>query len=291
MRVPPLPGPTGSYGLATDLYQLTMAAAYFENGMGSEPATFELFVRRLPPNRGYLVAAGLEQVVDYLTDLCFDADAIRYLRAQPVFGAVGSAFWEYLAGLRFEGDLNAVPEGTVVFPHEPLLQIRAPLLQAQLVETFLLATLNHQTLIATKAARVMEAAQGRGVVEFGARRAHGYGAALFGTRAAYLAGCSGTSNVLAGQWFDIPIYGTAAHSFTMAFARETDAFRAFQKVFPEHSLLLIDTYDTLEGARRAAALEAPIRGVRLDSGDLLALSREVRAILDAAGRTDAVAGT
>jgi nicotinate phosphoribosyltransferase len=179
--------------------------------------------------------------------------------------------------------VDAIPEGTVVFPNEPLLQVRGPLIEAQMVETFLLAVLNHQTLIATKAARVVGAAAGKGVIDFGARRAHGFDAAIYGARAAVIGGCIGTSNVLAGQRFGIPVYGTAAHSFTMAFAHETDAFRAFQRVFPDHATLLIDTYDTLEGARRAASLGVPIRGVRLDSGDLLALSRQVRDILDQAG--------
>jgi len=278
----------GRYGLATDLYQLTMAAAYFDNGMGSEIATFELFSRRLPENRGYLVVAGLQQVVEYLTALRFDGASIEYLRELPVFGGVSPGFWEYLRDFRFTGDLNAMPEGTVAFPNEPLLQVRGPLIEAQMVETFLLAVVNHQTLIATKAARVVDAAEGKGVVDFGARRAHGFDAALFGTRAALIGGCVGTSNVLAGQMFDTEVYGTAAHSFTMAFPKEEEAFRAFQRVFPSHAILLIDTYDTLEGARRAARMEPPVRGVRLDSGDLGALAVEVRNILDEAGRPEVV---
>lgn len=278
----------GRYGLATDLYQLTMAAAYFENGIGREVASFELFIRRLPARRGYLIAAGLEQAVEYLRGLRFSGESIDYLRALPHFGAVSDGFWEYLREFRFTGDVDAVPEGTVVFPNEPLLQVRGPLIEAQMVETFLLATLNHQTLIASKAARVVEAAGGKGVVDFGVRRAHGFDAGLLGARAAVIGGCIGTSNVLAGQAFGIHVYGTAAHSFTMAFERETDAFAAFQRVFPRHSILLIDTYDTLEGARRAARIEPPVRGVRLDSGDLLSLSRDVRRILDEAGRADAI---
>jgi nicotinate phosphoribosyltransferase len=276
------------YGLATDLYQLTMAAAYWENGMGSETATFELFVRRLPPHRGYLLAAGLEQAVEYLQGLRFDSAGIAYLRSLPHFAAVSESFWEYLREFRFTGNLNALPEGTVVFPDEPLLQVRAPLIEAQMVETFLLSTLNHQTLIATKAARVVDAAAGKGVIEFGARRAHGFDAAVFGARAAVIGGCVGTSNVLAGEVFGLDVYGTAAHSFTMAFAEESDAFRAFQRVFPGHSILLIDTYDTLQGARRAVELGVPIRGVRLDSGDILTLSRETRRILDEGGLTEAI---
>jgi nicotinate phosphoribosyltransferase len=273
----------GRYGLATDLYQLTMAAAYFENDMGREVATFELFVRRLPENRGYLLVAGLEQALEYLASLRFDAAGIDYLRSRPHFAAVSDRFWEYLRDFRFTGDVQAMPEGTVAFPNEPLLLVRGPLIEAQMVETFLLATINHQTLIATKAARVVEAAAGRGVIEFGARRAQGFDAAIFGARAAVIAGCIGTSNVLAGQAFGLDVYGTAAHSFTMAYPREIDAFRAFQRVFPQHSILLIDTYDTLEGARRAAQFGPAVRGVRLDSGDLLSLSREVRRILDEAG--------
>lgn len=280
-------GDPGRYGLATDLYQLTMAAAYFENGMGHETATFELFIRKLPPHRGYLLLAGLEQAVEYLRGLRFDDASLAYLRALPVFGAVSEAFWDYLREFRFTGDLAAIPEGTIVFPDEPLLQVRAPLIQAQMVETFLLSVLNHQTLIATKASRVVDAADGRAVMEFGARRAHGFDAALFGARAAVIAGCVGTSNVLAGQVFGLPIFGTAAHSFTMAFADETESFAAFQRVFPKHTTLLIDTYDTLRGARRAAGLERKIQGVRLDSGDLASLSREVRQILDAHGQPQA----
>ena len=279
---------SGSYGLATDLYQLTMAAAYFENGMGQETATFELFARKLPPNRGYLLVAGLEQAVEYLRELRFDAESLDYLRGLPVFGAVSDRFFEYLAGFRFTGDLNALPEGTIAFPDEPLVQIRAPLIEAQMVETFLLTVLNHQTLIASKASRVVDAAAGKGVMEFGARRAHGFDAALFGARAAVIAGCVGTSNVLAGQRFGLDVYGTAAHSFTMAFPAETQAFAAFQRTFPKHAVLLIDTYDTLRGARRATRLGHGIKGVRLDSGDLSALSRQVRQILDDAGLKEAV---
>jgi len=273
----------GRYGLATDLYELTMGAAYFEAGMAQAVGTFELFVRHLPPNRGFLLLAGLEQAIEYLVAVRFDGRSIDYLRALPVFSHVSAGFWDYLAAFRFSGDVHAIPEGTVVFAGEPLVRVRAPVIEGQLVETFLLATVNHQTLIATKAARVVEAAAGKGVIEFGARRAHGFHAALFGARAALIGGCIGTSNTLAGQMFDVPVYGTAAHSFTMAFAHETDAFRAFVRTFPEHAILLIDTYDTLEGARRAAALGPAVRGVRLDGGDLLALSRAVREILDAAG--------
>jgi nicotinate phosphoribosyltransferase len=273
----------GNLGLATDLYQLTMAAAYFAEGRGEEESVFELFVRRLPARRGYLVAAGLEQAVEYLTALSFGAAALGYLRRLPVFAHVPDDFFAYLERFRFRCDVAAVPEGTVVFPDEPLIQVRGPLLAAQLVETFLLATINHQTLIASKAARVVTAAQGRAVIDFGARRAHGFDAAIYGARAAVIGGCTGTSNVLAGKQFGIDVYGTAAHSYTMSFAREIDAFRSFHRLFPEQCILLIDTYDTLEGARRAAQIGPDLRGVRLDSGDMVALSRGVRQVLDAAG--------
>lgn len=278
----------GRYGLATDLYELTMAAAYFESGMHSTVATFEMFVRHMPPGRGYLLVAGLEQVVEYLRGLHFDAASIDHLRGLPIFAHVGAPFWDYLRSFRFTGELWAIPEGTVAFANEPLIRVRAPIIEAQLIETFVLATINHQTSIASKAARVVDAAKGRGVIEFGARRAHGFDAAIYGARAAVIAGCIGTSNVLAGQAFGLDVYGTAAHSFTMAFPHEIDAFRAFQRTFPKHAIMLVDTYDTLEGARRAAQLEGEIRGVRLDSGDLLSLSREVRRILDAAGRQRAI---
>ncbi|MBI3911190.1 MAG: nicotinate phosphoribosyltransferase [Armatimonadetes bacterium] len=273
----------GELGLATDLYELTMAAAYFEHGMVDEVAVFEMFVRHLPEDRGYLLVAGLEQAVEYLTRLSFDASSLAYLRRLPIFAAVSDDFFAYLERFRFTGDVNAFPEGTLAFANEPLVQVRAPIIEAQLVETFLLATINHQTLIATKAARVVEAARGTGVIEFGARRAHSFQAACYGARAAVIGGCIGTSNVLAGQRFGLKVYGTAAHSFTMGFPHEMDAFRAFHDTFPQHTILLIDTYDTLEGARRATQVAPDIAGVRLDSGDLLELSRQVRRILDEAG--------
>lgn len=281
-------GETGAYGLATDLYELTMAAAYFEAEMERAHATFNLFIRHLPRDRGYLLAAGLEQAVEYLAGLSFSGESLDYLRGLPHFSAVSDRFWEYLRAFRFTGDVEAMPEGTVAFANEPLIQVHGPIIETQMVETFLLATLNHQTLIATKAARVVDAAGGKGIIEFGARRAHGFDAALYGARAAVIGGCVGTSNVLAGRKWGIPVYGTAAHSFTMAFEHERDAFRAFHRTFPWHSILLIDTYDTLEGARRAAELGPSVRGVRLDSGDLLTLSRQVRRILDEAGLPDAI---
>lgn len=269
-------------GLATDLYQLTMAAAYHANGR-DERASFELFARRLPKDRSYLIVAGLEQALDYLRRLSFSSGEIEYLRRLPVFANVSPAFFDYLRDFRFTGDVWAMPEGTIAFAGEPLLRVTAPLIEAQIVETYLLAAINFPTLIATKAARIVEAAQGRGVIEFGARRAHGFGAAIYAARAAFIGGCVGTSNVEAGRMFDIPVYGTAAHSFTMAFEREIDAFRAYFKVFPDSATLLLDTYDTIEAARSATEFGPKLRGVRLDSGDMVELSKQVRAILNEAG--------
>ncbi len=272
-------------GLATDLYQLTMMAAYRARGQQGD-ATFELFVRRLPPGRGFLVAAGLEQALAYLAQLRFDAASIDYLRGLPVFAHVDPSFFDYLAGFRFHGEVDAVPEGTIVFPNEPLLRVRAPLEEAQLVETYLLATINFQTLIASKSARVRLAAGDKRLVDFGARRAHGFGAALMASRASWIGGLDGTSNVLAAQRLGIPVLGTAAHAFIMSYAREAEAFRAYHALYPDHCVLLVDTYDTLQGCRRAAAVGPDLRGVRLDSGDLGELAKGCRQILDEAGRTN-----
>jgi nicotinate phosphoribosyltransferase len=227
--------------------------------------------------------AGLEQALDYLRRLSFSADEIEYLRGLSAFDHVSPEFFDYLRSLRFTGDVWAMPEGTVAFAGEPLLRVTAPLIEAQIVETYLLSTINFQTLIATKAARIVEAAQGRGIVEFGTRRAHGFSAGVYAARAAFIGGCVGTSNVETGRTFGLPVYGTAAHSFTMAFDREIDAFRAFFKVFPESATLLLDTYDTIGAARMATEFGPELRGVRLDSGDLVDLSKRVRAILDEAG--------
>lgn len=272
----------GFSGLATDLYQLTMAAAYHANGR-DERASFELFARKLPEGRSYLLVAGLEQALDYLQRLSFSADETEYLRGLPAFDYVSPEFFDYLREFRFTGDVWAMPEGTVAFAGEPLLRVSGPLIEAQIVETYLLSTINFQTLIATKAARIVDAAQGRGIVEFGTRRAHGFGAGVYAARAAYIGGCVGTSNVETGRMFGLPVYGTAAHSFTMAFDRESDAFRAYFKVFPESATLLLDTYDTINAARLATEFGPKLRGVRLDSGDLVELSKQVRAILDEAG--------
>jgi nicotinate phosphoribosyltransferase len=268
--------------LMTDLYQITMAAGYYLHGR-LEDATFELFVRSLPADRSYLVAAGLEQVVEYLLHLSFDEESVQFLRRLPVLAHLPDDFFQYLSRLRFEGDVWGVPEGTVVFANEPILQVRAPLPQAQLVETFLLSLVHLQTLVATKASRVVQAAGGKGVIDFGTRRAHGPEAGALAARACFIGGCIGTSNVFAGKEFGIPVYGTAAHSWTLAFDSEREAFEKYHAAFPDSTTLLIDTYDTIRGLRNALPLGEGLKAVRIDSGDLLALSREVRRILDEAG--------
>ncbi|MGA2628177.1 MAG: nicotinate phosphoribosyltransferase [Candidatus Bathyarchaeia archaeon] len=266
--------------LATDLYELTMAAAYFENKESAE-ATFELFVRNLPKNRSYLIAAGLEQAVEYLQNLRFEKEHVDFLRKHPAFKGISDDFFTYLLKLRFSGDAWALPEGTVCFANEPIMRVTAPIIEAQIVETFLLSTINFQTLIATKASRVVQSAKGHEIVEFGGRRAHGPEAALFAARASFIGGCVGTSNVLAGYRFGIPIYGTMAHSFVMNYETEEEAFQRFCKVFPSNPALLLDTYDTLEAAKKAVSLKPSL--VRLDSGDRYELSVKVRKILDDAG--------
>jgi nicotinate phosphoribosyltransferase len=273
--------------LNTDLYELTMAAGYFAAQKTGDVATFELSVRRLPQARNFLVAAGLEQAIEYLLNLRFEPDEIDYLRSLAQFKNAPAGFFEYLAKLRFTGDLFALPEGTPVFANEPIAIIRAPIIEAQLVETYLLSTFVFQTMIASKAARCVLAGEGRPIVEFGSRRAHSPGAGVLAGRAAFIGGCGGTSNTEAGMRFGIPVFGTAAHSWTMAFRDEEQSFRALQDLLGESSVFLIDTYDTLEGARLAARLGKPIWGVRLDSGDLIALSKQVRRILDDAGLQEA----
>lgn len=272
--------------LLTDLYELTMAAAYFESGFTNAEATFELFVRALPRNRNYLVLAGVEQALTWLEELRFQPDEIDYLRAQPVFARISPAFFDALRNLRFTGDVWAIPEGTPVFDGEPLLRITAPMLEAQVVETALLANIGFQTSIASKASRIVAAAQGRRVVEFGSRRAHGPEAGVLAARAAFIGGCCGTSNVEAGFEFGVPIYGTLAHSFVMAHEREEDSFHTMERLFPGNSVLLIDTYDTLRAVDKIIAAGLRPAGVRLDSGDFATLAKQVRAKLDAAGRRD-----
>jgi nicotinate phosphoribosyltransferase len=268
--------------LLTDLYELTMAAAYWSAGIHGT-ATFELYFRRLPLQRSFVVAAGLEQAIHYICNLRFTRSQIEWLRNHEAFKDVNPGFFEYLSAFHFSGEVWAVPEGTVVFPLEPMLQVRAPLIEAQILETYLLTMLNMQSNIATKAARVVHAAKDRVVIDFGARRAHGPQAALLAARAAYISGCAGTSNVLAGYLAGIPIFGTAAHSFTMSFPTELDAFRAYHNTFPHTTTLLIDTFDTLAAARKVKEIGPSVQAVRIDSGDLVDLSRQVRKILDEDG--------
>jgi len=274
-------------GLLTDLYELTMAAGYFEAGKAKQQATFELSIRRLPPRRNFILAAGLAQCAEYLLNLRFDREAIDYLRGLPQFGRVSPVFFDYLRDFRFTGDLFAVPEGTPLFAGEPMLSVRAPLIEAQIPETWLLSAITFQSLVATKGARLVEAGGGRDIVEFGTRRAHTPEAGVLAARAAYIGGCVGTSNTLAGLRYGIPVFGTAAHSWVLSFPSEKESFRRLQQLLGPHTVQLIDTYDTIEGARRAAELGPPLWGVRLDSGDVVSLARQVRTILDQAGLKDA----
>ncbi len=277
----------GDVALVTDFYELTMAQAYVATGAFGE-ATFDLFVRRLPPTRRFLIAAGLADALAGLEAFRFSAEAVGYLAGLRRFT---DEHLDYLADFRFTGDVWAIPEGQAVFPTEPLLRVTAPLPEAQLVETFLLNTIGFQTMIASKAARVGLACEGRDFVDFSARRDHGADAALKAARASYIGGAAATSMTLAGLRYGIPVSGTMAHSFVMSYEEEADAFRDFARLFPEDAVLLIDTYDTEDGARTAAAVAnelAPegvtIRAVRLDSGDLAGLARSVRRILDQAGQ-------
>ena len=273
--------------LVTDLYELTMAAAYHRHGMLG-PATFELFVRSLPRQRNFLVAAGLEQCLAFLEGWGFERAEIDYLRSLGLFD---EPFLDFLGDLRFTGEVWAVPEGEVVFAEEPIVRVTAPMIEAQIVETFLLTTITFETMVASKAARVdLACGSERTFVDFSGRRDHGAEAAVVAARAAFIGGAAATSNVLAGMRFGLPLSGTMAHSYVMAFADEREAFRCFARQFPGQAVLLIDTYDTEEGARRAAEvaneLQADgitIRAVRLDSGDLAVLAPRVRAILDEAG--------
>jgi len=273
-------------GLSTDLYQLTMAASYFQLGIDGQ-AVFSLFVRGLPPERSYLVAAGLDDALNRLMSISFDSDAREYLRST---GQFRDEFIESLKSFRFSGDVWAVPEGRIVFAGEPLLEVRGSIIEAQIAETIVVNALHYATLVATKASRCVMAAPGKSLVEFGLRRTASVDAGLIAARSSYLAGFSGTSNVLAGERYGIPVAGTVAHSFIEIFPSELEAFRAFASTYPGDVTLLIDTYDTLRGARNAvivakelAAQGRRLASVRLDSGDLVALSKQVRGILDEAG--------
>lgn len=273
--------------LLVDLYELTMGESYVREGLADLPATFQLFCRRLPEGWGYLVAAGLDDALGYLERLRFDTDELGYLASTGLFS---DRLIERLRELRFTGDVRAMPEGTLFFPGEPVLEVTAPLLEAQLVETVVLNQVHFQSLLASKAARCVDAADGRRLVDFSLRRTHGGEAGLKAARASYLAGFDATSNVLAGRLFGIPLAGTMAHSYVECFPDEVEAFTAFTRAYPEGSTLLIDTYDTLEGARRASSVAQAVAsqggrvaGVRLDSGDLLKLSVLVRQVLDREG--------
>ncbi len=280
--------------LLTDLYEITMMQGYFQT-QNNDIAIFDAFYRNNPCGGGYSICAGLEQVIDYIENLHFDEEDIAYLRSLHIFE---EDFLEYLSKFHFSGDIYAIPEGSVMFPREPMLKVVAPIMEAQLIETAVLNIINHQSLIATKAARVCYAAQGDGVMEFGLRRAQGPDSGTYGARAAVIGGCKGTSNVLTGQMFDVPVLGTHAHSWIMSFPDEYTAFREYAKLYPNACILLVDTYDTLKSGvpnairvfreMRDAGIHSSYYGIRMDSGDLAYLSKKVRKMLDNAGFTDAV---
>lgn len=272
--------------LVTDLYELTMAESYLREGM-TEEAAFSLFVRGYPGDRAYFVSAGIEHLAEVLPDLRFSSDSLRYLAS---LGKFSTAFIDYLRDFRFTGTVRAIPEGRIFFADEPLIEVVAPIIEAQIIETLALNVMQLETMLATKSARVCHAAAGKGLIDFGMRRTHGVDASVKAARASYLAGFLGTSNLLAGKIYGIPVFGTMAHSYVTSFDREIDAFNAFARAFPGNTVLLIDTYDTIAGARKAIEVAAAMRqrgeklqAVRLDSGDLAGLSREVRRVLDEAG--------
>lgn len=281
--------------LLTDLYELTMMQGYFRNKAQNETVIFDAFYRNNPGDGGYAIACGLEQVIRYVQELHFSPEDIAYLRSLHIFD---EDFLAYLADFHFSGDIYAIPEGTVIFPREPLVKVVAPIMEAQLMETAILNIINHQSLIATKAARVCHAARGDGIMEFGLRRAQGPDAGTYGARAAVIGGCIGTSNVLCGQLFDVPVKGTHAHSWIMSFPDEYSAFKAYADMYPNACILLVDTYDTLKSGvpnaikvfteMREAGIPLTFYGIRLDSGDLAYLSKKARKMLDDAGFPDAV---
>ena len=279
--------------LLTDLYELTMMQGYFREKDANETVIFDAFYRTNPDGNAFSICAGLEQVIDYVKNLHFDDADIEYLRGLGIFD---EDFLEYLHNFKFSGDIYAIPEGTVVFPREPLVKVIAPIMEAQLVETAILNIINHQSLIATKTSRIVFAARGDGIMEFGLRRAQGADAGTYGARAAMIAGCIGTSNVLAGKLFDVPVKGTHAHSWIMSFPDELTAFRAYAKLYPSACILLADTYDTLGSGvpnairvfqeMRDAGIPLTFYGIRLDSGDLAYISKKARKMLDEAGYPD-----
>jgi nicotinate phosphoribosyltransferase len=275
--------------LLTDRYELTMVGGYLQSGKENQKANFDYFFRKIPDEGGYCITAGLEQLIDYIKNIRFTSGDLAYLKGLGVFP---EPVFRYLKKFRFTGDLYAIPEGTVIFPHEPIIRVMAPLPEAQFIESALLNIMNFQTLIATKASRVCTAAEGDPVIEFGLRRAHGPDAAIHAARAAFIAGAQGTSNILAGKLFDIPVRGTVAHSWVESFPSELEAFRAYCRVYPNDCLLLVDTYDTLKsgvpnaikvGKELRAQGKGELKGIRLDSGDLAYLSQEARKMLDREG--------
>lgn len=278
--------------MVMDMYELTMSNGYFDRGYGDTLAAFDVFYRNNPDHAGYAIFAGLEQIVEYIQNLHFEEEDIEYLRARKLFS---EEFLEYLRNFRFRGDIYAMPEGTVMYPNEPIMTVVAPLIDAQLIETTVLLELNHQSLIATKTNRIVQAAGGKPVSDFGARRAHNVDAAVYGARAAYIGGAVGTATVLAGKMFQIPISGTMAHSWVMSFDQEFEAFQAYAQSYPDATVLLVDTYDVLRSGvpnaiRTAKEILEPLgkrlKGIRLDSGDLAYLSKEARKMLDEAGLKD-----
>ncbi len=281
--------------LLTDLYELTMMQGYYKVKDANETVIFDMFYRSNPDKGAYAICAGLEQLIDYIENLHFDESDLAYLKSLGIFD---DDFLDYLKDFRFSGDVYAIPEGTVVFPREPLVKVIAPIMEAQLIETALLNIINHQSLIATKASRVVYAANGDGVMEFGLRRAQGPDAGIYGARAAVIAGCVGTSDVLCGKMFDVPVKGTHAHSWIMSFPDELTAFRTYAKLYPNACTLLVDTYDTLGSGvpnaievfreMRESGIELKNYGIRLDSGDLAYLSKEAKKMLDEAGFSDAI---
>ncbi len=281
-----------NYTMMTDFYELTMANGYFEAGKKDEICYFDVFYRTIPDQAGYAICAGLEQVIDYIKDLHFDEEDIEFLRSKNYFS---EGFLEYLSDFKFKGDIYAMPEGTPIFPNEPFMIVRGNAIEAQFIETFVLSELNHQTLIATKTNRIVRAAQGRAISEFGARRAHGAEAAILGARAAYIAGCNSTSNTQTDLTYHVPSSGTMAHSWIQMFGDELEAFKQYCRIYPDNALLLVDTYDVLKSGVPNAIkafnevllpLGKRPKGIRLDSGDIAYLSKKCRQLLDKAGFED-----
>ena len=275
--------------MLVDFYEITMANGFFENGRGSETAYFDMFFRKTPDNAGYAIMAGVQQVIEYLENLSFTAEDIEYLRGRNMFC---EDFLEYLLNFRFECDVWAIPEGTPIFPNEPLITVKGPAIQAQFIETMVLLTINHQSLVATKANRIVEAAQGRPVMEFGSRRAQGYDGAIYGARAAYIGGVCGTACTISDKMFSVPALGTMAHSWVQSFDSEYDAFVAYAESYPDNCVLLIDTYNVLKsGLPNAIRVFNEVLkpkgikkcGIRIDSGDITYLTKKCRKILDESG--------